>query len=181
MNELTNEKKIEVLERIVTAIFGRQEAKIKYVPNAPDLTQVELECDIDDAVKVLDNLRTAEIESDFYTGERPLSEEDVKFYEDMGIKDRKWEGITEITLYVETRYWKKAKELEEEIKKLKEQLKGQLKDQTSTLGDQTSTVDFKITGTNKAPNECNIFHSTLECNWKDGCLSCPRHKERFGY
>lgn len=115
MIELTDKKKIETLERIITAIFGRQEAKIEYRPQYEDMVEITLECDVDDAIKVLGNLKTAEIDSDFYTSEKEMSKDDIKFWGTTG-NNRTWEGITEINLYVETRYWQKVKELERQRK-----------------------------------------------------------------
>ena len=73
-NEIINEKKIEALERIVKAIFGRQSKEITYRQNCEDMIEVRLECDLDDAIKNLSSLHCASIETDFYTGERQLQE-----------------------------------------------------------------------------------------------------------
>lgn len=116
MNEVTNEKKIEVLEKIVKAIFGRQSKEIHYRQNCEDIFEVRLECDLDDAIKNLGSLHIASIETDFYTGERELKPEEIFAW------SKPWEGYTEIIMYLETDYWEKSLRLEEENKKLKEQL-----------------------------------------------------------
>jgi hypothetical protein len=116
MNEITTEKKIEALERIVKAIFGRQSKEITYSQNCEDVMQVKLECDLDDAIKNLSSLHIANIETDFYTGERELSKEEIFTW------SKPWEGYTEITMYLETDYWEKSIKLGEENKKLKEEL-----------------------------------------------------------
>ena len=112
--EITNEKKIEALERIVKAIFGRQSKEITYWQDCEDMITVKVECDLDDAIKNLSSLHTASIETDFYTGEHKV--------ENPAQWEHEWEGYTEITLYIETVYWEKCLQLEEENKKLKEQL-----------------------------------------------------------
>ena len=129
MNEITEKQKIEVLERIVKAIFGRQSKEITYQQNCEDMIEVRLECDVDDAVKILSNLDTANILSDFYTGERQVSEEDAKFW------GHPWEGYTEISLFIETDYWEKAKQLEKENQTLKQEL--QLAKHTQTITGST--------------------------------------------
>ncbi len=116
MNPITDEKKIEALERIVKAIFGRQSKEIIYRQDCEDMIQVELECDLDDAIKNLSSLHVANIETDFHTGERELKPEEIFAW------SKPWEGFTEITMYLETDYWEKSLRLEEENKKLKDQL-----------------------------------------------------------
>lgn len=116
MNELTNEQKIVALERIVKAIFGRQSKEVTYRQDCEDMIQVKLECDLDDAIKNLSSLHAADIQTDFYTGERELTKEEQMAW------NHSWEGYTEITMYLETDYWEKSLKLEQENKKLKEEL-----------------------------------------------------------
>ena len=135
MNEITNDKKIEVLERIVKAIFGRQSKEIRYRSNFEDMIEVTLECDVDDAIKVLGNLHIASIETDFYTGERQL--------EKPAAWEHPWEGFTEITLYCETEYWKKIEDFEAENKQLKDKLTVASASNTATIsgyGDNVCNV-----------------------------------------
>jgi len=111
---ISKDKKIEILERIVTAIFGRQEGTIAYrylIGSTPEIT---LECDVDDAIKVLGNLSMAEIDYWFYTNERKLK---TKLF------GKQFEGYTEINLTLEPKYWKEVERLKEEIKRLKEKAK----------------------------------------------------------
>ncbi len=128
MSEITNEKKIEILEKIVKAIFGRQSKTIHYRQNCEDLIEVKLECDLDDAIKNLSSLHCASIETDFYTGERELTKEEQTAW------SRPWEGYTEITMYLETDYWEKAQKLEEENKNLKEMVNALTKAVTLEAG-----------------------------------------------
>jgi hypothetical protein len=128
LNEITEKQKIETLERIVLAVFGRQSKEITYRSNCEDMMEVHLECDVDDALKVLDNLKTASIESDFFTSERQL--ENPQNWE------HPWEGYTEITLYLETEYWKKAEQLTKEIQVLRQEL--ELAKQTQTITGTTT-------------------------------------------
>ena len=129
MNEITEKQKIEALERIIKAIFGRQSKEIRYQQNCEDLIEVMLECEVDDAIKVLGNLRIADIDSDFYIGERPL-EKPAEW-------ERPWEGYIEITLYLETEYWRKSEQLEKENQALRQEL--ELAKQTQTITETTTT------------------------------------------
>ena len=128
MNEITEKQKIEALERIVLAVFGRQSKTITYKANFEDMVEVILECDVDDAIKVLGNLKTASIESDFFTSERQL-EKPAEW-------EHPWEGYTEITLYLETEYWEKAERLEKENQALRQEL--ELAKQTQTITGTTT-------------------------------------------
>jgi len=113
-NKITDKQKIEALERIVKAIFGRQEANIKYKHHFEDIIELCLECDVDDAIKVISNLNLAEIDYWFFTNERKLNKEERRIW------NREYEGYTEINLILETQYWKENEKLKEEIKRLKE-------------------------------------------------------------
>jgi len=130
LNEITEKQKIEALERIVLATFGRQSKEITYQSNFEDMVEVHLECDVDDALKVLSNLRTASIDYDFYTTERQLEKPQEW--------EHPWEGYTEITLYLETEYWKKSERLEKENQTLRQEL--ELAKQTQTITGTTWTA-----------------------------------------
>lgn len=110
--KITKDQKIEVLERIIKAIFGRQEGTIKYIKNFKDLIEVRIECDVDDAVKQLSNLDIAEINYWFFTDERKLDKKRLW-------KEHMYEGYTMINLILETQYWKQVEKLKKEIKELK--------------------------------------------------------------
>ena len=114
MLKITKDQKIAALERIVAAVFGRQDEKIKYRCSFKDMLEIMVECDVDDAIKVIGNLDMAEIDHWFYTGERKI---DPKYSK---LRDCSYEGYTEISLTLETQYWKRVEELEKEIKQLKE-------------------------------------------------------------
>jgi len=120
MKKISKDQKIKALERIVKAIFGRQDGKIEYRGHFEDSMELIIECDVDDAVKNLSNLSIADIDYWFYTGERKLSKEEAKY---IWNKNRKWEGYTEICLQLNPMYWKEVEKLKEEIKKLKENKK----------------------------------------------------------
>jgi len=110
--KITKDQKIAALERIITAIFGRQESTITYKSHFKDHMDVTIECDVDDAMKVLTNLDIADIESWFFTDARKI---DPKFFK---FRNRPWEGYTEITLMLEPIYWKRVEELEKQLKEL---------------------------------------------------------------
>lgn len=118
MRKITKDQKIKALERIVKAIFGRQDGKIEYRGHFEDNIEVIMECCVDDAIKSLGNLSIAEIDYWFYTGERKLSKEDARYIWNKD-KGRRWEGYTEICLQLNPIYWKEVEKLKEEIKKLK--------------------------------------------------------------
>lgn len=111
--KITKDMKIEALERIVKAVFGMVEGKIGYRKNFKDMLEVTVECDVDDAVKLLDNLNMGEIDHWFYVAERKI---DPKYSK---LRNCNYEGYTEITLTLETQYWKRVKELEKELSELK--------------------------------------------------------------
>ena len=111
--KISKDQKIEILERIIKAIFSRQEGTIEYKSYCKNHIEVTVECDVDDAVKVLTSLSNAEIDYWFYTTERKLNAEDSKFW------GKDVEGCTEIILTLEPRYWKEVDKLEKEIKELK--------------------------------------------------------------
>jgi hypothetical protein len=117
--ELTSEEKVVILERIVKAIFNNgSETEIEYTSLDKDMKWIEFECDVDNAVKVLNFLDNGGINYDFRTSERELSVEDQQLW------GRPMDGYTTITLYIETEYWKKCKELEKENKSLHEKVQG---------------------------------------------------------
>ena len=115
--KLTKDQKIKSLERIVKAVFAIQEGEIGYKHNFEDIIEVTVECDVDDAVKQLSNLGIAGIDYWFYTGERKIDPKYSKF------RNCSWEGYTEITLTLETEYWKKVEKLQKENKALNQMLK----------------------------------------------------------
>ena len=119
--KITKDQKIEALERIVKAIFGRQESNIEYKKHFKEITEVVVECDIDDAVKQLSNLDIADINYWFFTDERKLSKEESNSW------NKPYEGYTVINLTLETQYWKENEKLKEEIKGLKKNKVGSSK------------------------------------------------------
>jgi hypothetical protein len=107
MNE---DKKIVLLERLLTAIVGRQEAKVEYRDIDGLLPQVIVECDPDDVVKIKSALSTANIEFDFYVTEREVPEKDRST-----IFPLPYEGICEVTFYLDEDYYSANIKLKEEL------------------------------------------------------------------
>ena len=135
MKKVTNKEKIEVLERIIKAIFGTARDEEVVYKNYGMYTQVEIECDVNDVVEIQGRLQLDEIETYF-------SEEgyiDTREYFDTSgdkvkrIKKKVPCAKTLVTLYMNPVYWKKAEELEEELKKVNKELK-QLKNSVKGNG-----------------------------------------------
>jgi len=114
MRKISKDLKIKALERIVRAIFGRQDGTIEYRGYIEDCIEVIIECDVDDAVKNLGSLSMADIDYWFYTGEREIDKKDW-------FTKKKYEGYTEICLTLFPIYWKEVEKLKEEVKKLKDE------------------------------------------------------------
>jgi hypothetical protein len=122
--EFTDKDKIEALERILTAILGRQEAKVEYKNDFDEQTRVIVkDCDPDDVMKIRGNLLTADIEFDFYIT--------VQKCEPTELFPEPYEGVCEVTFYVEDQYWKIVQEQKKTIANLNKQLE--------TLSPNTST------------------------------------------
>ena len=123
--------KVRVLERLLTAIVGRQDAEVKYRSGGGMLDQVIVKCDPDDILKIRSALGTAEIEIDFYVTQKEVPVEDRS-----SIFPEPYEGICEVTFYLEEQYWKTSEKLKEELKakeaeivELKKKIPNELKDE----------------------------------------------------
>ena len=131
MEEVSDKIKIEALERLLTAIVGRQEAKVEYRKDFEEQVRVIVkDCDPDDVVKIRSSLQTAEIELDFY-----VTEQEVPESERSEIFPHPYEGICEVTFYIEERYWKTIEEQKKRIAEL------EAKTQTNTINVSTSNFD----------------------------------------
>ena len=117
--EITDTDKVQALERIVTAIFGRQETKIEYrhFKEEYQIPQVVIECDVDDAIKLLSNLSMADIDYDFYAGIRK-TDSTPSWEEIKGV-----EGYCHITLYLNRKYWEEVEVLKKELETIKQKFK----------------------------------------------------------
>ncbi len=114
--EVSLENKINMLERIIKAVFGCDtDQKIEYRADKDLLLPwIELECDVNNATKVLSYLENAEIDYSFSNWERELPKEEQEFH------NQPFEGYITITMYIQPEYWRKCRDLEKEIKELKE-------------------------------------------------------------
>jgi len=119
MNEITDKQKIGALERLLTAIVGRQGAQVRYRQDFESMTQVIVECDPDCLLPIKGELSIADINFDFYVTQKKC--------EPSELFPEPYEGICEVTFYLEEQYYKTAEKLrkkvqvlEEENKKLKE-------------------------------------------------------------
>jgi len=110
-NDVPNKEKVRVLERLLAAIVGRQEATVKYHSGGNMLDQVIVECDPDNVLKIRSALATAEIEIDFYVTQKEVPEEDRSI-----IFPEPYEGICEVTFYLEEQYWKINLDLKDQLK-----------------------------------------------------------------
>ena len=110
--EVTNAHKIEALERLLTAIVGRQEAKVNYRKDFQETIQVSVECDPDDLLHLKSNLSLADIQFDFYVTQKKREPDELS--------PEPYEGICEVTFYIEEQYWKTAENLKKRVKELEE-------------------------------------------------------------
>ena len=116
ITKVSDKEKIDALERVLRAVFGRPETDIRYRTPYEGAIEIMLECDVDDALKVIIELSMNDIQSSFFVDERKLSEEDQKFW------GKEWEGFDTIHLFVEPQPWRENIELNKEIKELKKKL-----------------------------------------------------------
>jgi hypothetical protein len=117
MYEIEDKDKVRILERLLTAIVGRQEAKVEYRTGDGMLDQVIVECDPDEILKIRSALATADIDIDFYVTQKEVPEADRSI-----IFPEPYEGICEVTFYLEEQYWKTSEKLKEEVKKKDEEI-----------------------------------------------------------
>jgi len=117
ITNVNDKKKITALERVISAVFGRPETSFEYRTPYEGAIEIILECDVDDAIKIIDELEMNDIQTDFYVDERELPKDEQKLW------NKKWEGFNEIHLFIEPQPWKEITKLEEENKELKKQLK----------------------------------------------------------
>lgn len=155
MRKITKDQKIKALERLVKAIFGRQDGKIEYRGYFEGSIELIIECDVDDAVKNLGNLEIADIDCWFYTGERKLSKEEAGY---IWNKKRKWEGYTEICLTLNPIYWKEVEKLKEELKKLKKDKESKIKKVKMLKGRAKQEAEKK----GLKPNDLVIVRNGIE-------------------
>ena len=121
MKQPSNAEKVAILERVLRAIFGRPEGKIEYRPYSFQ-SELWIECDIDDAVRLMGNLEMNEIEMVFYTEgvmeklEPWLRTAYTKTY-------GKEKLVPEVRVMAELmlmpQYWKENEELKKQIKTLR--------------------------------------------------------------
>ena len=141
--EITDKQKIEALERIVTAIVGRQEAVVTYKRDFEEQTRIVIDdCDPEDVMKIKSSLQTAEIEFDFYVHEREVPEAERSI-----VLPNPWEGICELTFYVEERAWKIIQEQKQKIAELTKQIEEASQSKTFTLDNSNNnSVNISVTG-----------------------------------
>jgi len=111
MNEVKDTDKVRVLERLLTAIVGRQEAKVEYRMGGGCIDQVIVECDPDNLMRIKSFLDTADLLFDFYITEKEVPEADRS-----SLFPKPYEGICEVTFYLEEQYWKSNLDLKEQLK-----------------------------------------------------------------
>jgi len=104
MKEMSKDEKIQLLERFLRAVVGRPDTEIRYYGG-----HIRLDCDIEDVIRVLSNLRIQSIEAFFYPIVR---KSDWKWSKE------KWEGDTQVEFFFEPQYWKENEELKKKIKEL---------------------------------------------------------------
>ena len=120
--EPTSDQKVEALERILRAIFGRPEGEIKYLHFNDEylVPIVGVECDVDDAVRVKGSLEMQEIDVSFFDDAvmRPA----WKWEKEQGAPDQVPEAKISVELLLSEESWKTVGRLEKEIEELKKKL-----------------------------------------------------------
>ena len=106
-----------MLERIIKAVFGEPEGKLEYISHYKGmLPEIRLDCDIDDAVKVLNKLSYDDIYFDFSPNLRKLTEEEKKEHDSLvGEETIGYDVVVEITLIPQPKYWKENIELRKKL------------------------------------------------------------------
>jgi len=123
MRKVSNAEKVVILERVLRAVFGRPEGKIEYRVYPSLHSEVWIECDVDDAIRVMGNLAIQEIEMMFYTEgvmEKPLFKTSTKTY---GKEKLVPEARVMAELMLMPLYWKENEELKKRIKILEREKK----------------------------------------------------------
>jgi len=121
MRDPTNEEKVAVLERIVRAVFGRPDGIIEYKHFGGEelLPQVNIECDIEDAVKVQTNLQiSGGIEMTFW--DEGFMRDAVEWEKGQGAPEKVPDARVFAELFIEREYWKEIESLKKELAKYKE-------------------------------------------------------------
>jgi hypothetical protein len=118
--KVTDKQKIKALERILRSVMGMyyDEVEILYSTVSKDILNIDLECDVNNLLNIKNSLQNSGIE--FYVYDEIFKCKDKSCFIHRNTKG--YGSKVNVSLTIETEYWRENEKLKEEIKQLKKEL-----------------------------------------------------------